>query len=182
MMSTAGRCGPGSGSLRLTHQSSHSGANMKMNSTLTAYSGRNTCSTEPRLACSEMYAYPAISTVTTVTSAQQVSRVSHSRGRRTLGSVVARGRTNVVKVRRITTSPPMSRLARVASMPNGATSQPEAMPIAIISAWVRMDIARYSRPWPRTARRRPRFVRSTTAVPAMYATPKNTRAGRSRAM
>src|SRR5450631_3981697 len=141
MMSTGGRYRPGSGSLRLTHQSTHSGANMKMNSTLTAYSGRNTCHTESRLDCSEMYAYPAISTVTTVTSAQQVSTVSHTRGRRSTGSVVARGSTNVVNVRRITTRPPISRLARVASMPNGATSQPEAIPIAIISAWVRMDIA-----------------------------------------
>src|ERR1017187_2570864 len=101
MMSTGGRYGPGPGSRRLIHQSSHSGANMKMNSTLTAYSGRNTCQTEPRWDCSEMYAYPAISTVTTVTSAQQVSTVSHSRGRCTLGRVVARGSTKVVNVRRI---------------------------------------------------------------------------------
>ena len=48
--------------------------------------------------------------------------------RRTMGSVVARGSTKVVNVMRITTSPPTNRLASVASMPNGATSDPEAMP------------------------------------------------------
>ena len=36
----------------------------------------------------------------------------------------------------------MSRLASVASMPNGATSQPVAIPMAIMRAWASIDRAR----------------------------------------
>ena len=58
---------------------------------LTAYSGTNTCHTEPRLACSEMNAYRPTSRVITVTRARQVSRLSQRRSRRTGGTVVEPG-------------------------------------------------------------------------------------------
>ena len=109
---------------------------------LTAYSGTKTCHTEPRLACWEMNAYRPTSTVITVIRAHQVSTLSHSRGRRTRGTVVARGSAKAVNVIRIMIRPPMSRFASVASMPNGPTGQPVAIPMAIMRAWVSRVIAR----------------------------------------
>ena len=71
-----------------------------------------------------------------------MSRLSQRRSRRTRGTVVNRGNANAVNVSRMITRPPMSRLARVASMPNGATSQPVAIPMAIIRAWVSSVMAK----------------------------------------
>ena len=77
-----------------------------------------------------------------MTRAHQVRRLSQRRLRRTSGTVVNRGRAKAVKVSRMITRPPMSRLVSVASMPNGATSQPVATPTAIMSAWVSRVMAR----------------------------------------
>ncbi len=66
-----------------------------------------------------------------------VSQIQRGRCR---GTVVARGSTNDVNVRRMMTSPPRSRFARVASMPNGATVHPVAIPVTIMSTCASSDI------------------------------------------
>ncbi len=143
MMSTAGRSGPpGAGIRGLTHQTSHSGTNISEKSRLTAYSGRNTCQAESRLACCEMYAYAPISSAITLISAPQVRMFSRSQDRRSRGTVVPRGSTNVVNDMRMMTRPPISRFSSVASMPNGPTTQPVPTPTTIMSAWARIDRAR----------------------------------------
>ena len=67
--------------------------------------------------------------------------LSQGQRRRLIGSTVALGSAKLVNVRRMTTSPPTSRLARVASMPKGPTISLVATPAVIISASVSTDIA-----------------------------------------
>ena len=122
-----------------------------------------------------------MSRVITVISAHQVSRLSQNRLRRTRGTVVDRGSANAVNVSRMMTRPPMSRLARVASMPNGATSQPVAIPVVIIRACVSRVMARYSGACSSITTRRPTLARTTREMLMMKATAKNASAGRSRA-
>jgi hypothetical protein len=78
---------------------------------------------------------------TTAISAQQASTVSQAQRGRSAGRMVARGSTYVVKVSRVMTSPPTSRFARVATTPNGATSQCVLIPATISSACSSTDIA-----------------------------------------
>src|ERR1700746_2163777 len=65
-----------------------------------------------------MYAYAPTSSAMTLISDAQVRMFSRSQDRRSRGTVVARGSTNVVNVMRMMTRPPMSRFSNVPSTPN----------------------------------------------------------------
>jgi len=107
----------------------------------TAYSGTNTCHAVVRLDGSDRSAYITTSRATADSSANQVTMLSQGQRRRLIGSTVALGSAKLVNVRRMTTRPPTSRFARVASMPKGPTISLVATPTVIISASVSTDIA-----------------------------------------
>ena len=114
---------------------------MIVSSRHTAYSGRNTCHAVVRLDGSDRSAYTTTSRATADSSAQPATTLSHGQRRRVTGTTVARGSAKLVNVSRITTSPPMSRFASVASIPKGPTSQLVVTPTVIMSAWMISDIA-----------------------------------------
>ena len=78
---------------------------------------------------------------TAAVSEQQASTVSCVQRGRSVGRVVARGSTKVAKASRMMTRPATSRLARVASIPNGVINQCVVIPATISNACPSTDRA-----------------------------------------